>query len=355
MKGSIFIAGLIIAWSCVDNYRIPELQHNYRLVVDGLITTEPGPHTVTLTLTQPPSNTYENRQFVSGAQLRVVTNDDTIVLAERAPGRYATPSGWQAETGKSYTLFIALANGRTYRSETQEIYPAGNIDALNTIFEFNSINSVDPFLPQHSFGVYIDARAVPGTPGLLRWRWKGVFKILSDPANKTKFDPDCMCQVPDPPPCAMECSCCECWITDFSASAVVSNNQFVSENIFRNRLVGRITVDSWRFAYKYYVEVEQLSLSPAVYSFWKRVEAQQQSVSNIFQPNVIRIRGNISRVDDSSEDVYGIVAFSDVIRKSRFIEKTEVPFILPSPPLITEDCRLIFRNKPSTNEKPPFW
>lgn len=355
MPGRMLIVCLFIAWGCVEVYRIPELQHVPRLVVDGLITTEAGPHTVTLTLTQPLSNTYENRQFVSGAQIQVVTTDDTLYLAEITPGKYETPTGWQAETGKSYTLHIELPDGRKYRSETQEIYPAGSIDALNTVFEFNSINSLDPALPQHSFGVFIDARAMPGTPGLLRWRWKGIYKIESDPANKQSFDPDCMCMVPDPPPCAMDCSCCECWITDYGASAMVSNNQFVSDNTFRNRLVGRVTVDSWRFANKYYVEVEQLSLSPAVYSFWKRVEAQQQSVSNIFQPNVIRIRGNINRVDDPAEEVFGIIAFSDIVRRFRFIEKTEVPFILPLPPLIAEDCRLIFRNKPSTTEKPPFW
>ncbi len=355
MLGRILIAGLLITWGCVDVYRVPELQHESRLVVDGLITTEPGPHAVLLTQTQPISGSYINRQFVSGAQLQVLTNDDTITLMERTPGRYETPTGWHAESGKSYTLSIDLPDGRKYRSETQEIYPAGNIDALNTLFEFNSINSLDPSLPQHSFGIFIDARAVPGTPGLLRWRWKGIYKILSDPANKMRFDSDCMCMVPDPPPCATECTCCECWITDFGAAALVSNNQFVSENTFRNRLIGRITVDSWRFATKYYVEVEQMSLSPAVYSFWKRVEAQQQSVSNIFQPNVIRIKGNVNRVDDPSEDVFGIVAFSDVVRRSRFIEKSEVPYILPDPPLIAEDCREIFRNKPSTNEKPPFW
>lgn len=354
MQGRLFIIALLTLWSCVDSYRIPELQHEPRLVVDGLITTEPGPHYVILALTQPLSNEYSNRQVVSGAQLKVVTEDDTVRLQEVIPGSYETPTGWSAETGKPYTLLIELADGRKYQSETQEIYPAGNIELLNPVFEFNSINTLDPSLPQHSIGLYLTARAAPATPGLLRWRWKGIFKIVSDPASRTRIDPNCMCEVPDPPPCAASCECCECWITEYSSAAMVSNNQFAGQNVF-NRLIGRVTVDPWRFEYKYYVEVEQFSLSQSVYSFWRRVEAQQQSVNNIFQPNVIRVKGNVSRIDDATEEVFGIIAFSDVVRVSRFIEKNDIPIFLAPPPLIAEDCRLIFRNKPSTIVKPPFW
>ncbi|MCS6973189.1 MAG: DUF4249 domain-containing protein [Cyclobacteriaceae bacterium] len=355
MKEKIFVALLLLICGCVENYRIPELEHQPGLVVDGLITTEPGPHQVVLTTTHPLSNDYSNRQYVSNAILKIITQDDTVFLTESTDGKYLTPAGWQAEIRKSYTLFIELADGRKYRSDTQEIFPAGTINSLKIAVELNSINSTDPAQPQHSVAFYLDAAAAPGSRGLLRWRWKGIFQIESDPASKTRIDPVCLCEVPDPPPCADSCLCCSCWITEYSPVAVVSSNQFAENNQFRNRYIGRVPVEPWRFAYKYYVEAEQFSVTQSVYSFWKRVEAQQQSVSNIFQPNVIRVKGNITNVDNPAEEVFGIVAFSDVARKSRFIQKSDLPFILPNPPVIAEDCRLIFRNKQASIERPPFW
>lgn len=351
----IVVIGALIG-SCVDPFNIPKITSTPQLVVDATITDEPGPHTVTLTYTSTLSNDYSNRIFINGATVSITdeTTNVTIVLAGTVPGRYETPSNWSVVVGREYSLHIQLPDGREFRSDTQKVFPAGEIDSLALVFLPNSINQRDPSLPQHSYGIYIDSKGVAGEPNLFRWRWTGTYQVETDPASKTRFDSGCLCEVPDPPLCSIgTCTCCFCWVNDFSSQAMVSNNQFITDSLFYNVFLGKIPFESFRFYGKYHIEVEQLNLSESSYQFWKLVQAQQQGATDIFQPNAIQIRGNIEAVTNPGERVFGVVSFASVSKASRFIYRQELPMILPDPPLIREDCRIVFRN--SSNVRPDFW
>lgn len=342
--------------SCVDPFNIPKIDSAQQLVVDATITDEPGIHTVTLSYTAALSNDYTSRQFVNGAIVRIKdeTTDVTTSLTETSPGRYQTPDNWGVVVGRAYSLYIQLTDGREFRSDTQQVFPAGEVDSLSLVFLPNSINQNDATLPQNSLGIYIDSKGVAGEPNLFRWRWTGTYQVETDPANKTRIDPDCMCEVPDPPACAFGiCSCCTCWVNDFSSQAMVSNNQLINDNSFYNVFLGKIPVEPFRFFRNYHVEVEQLSLSESAYNFWKLVQAQQQGATNIFQPNAIKIKGNVESITDPDAEVFGVVSFCSVSKASRFINRYELPVLLLDPPLIREDCRLVFRN--ASNVRPDFW
>ncbi len=351
-----FALTLALVASCVDPYNIPKINSTRQLVVDATFTDAPGPHTVTLTYTSTLSHNYSNRIFVSGATVRII--DETLGLItglnQTAPGKYQTASTWKTVVGREYTLHIQLSDGREYRSDTQLVYPAGNIDTLAMVYLPNSINQNDQSQPQNSYGIYIDSRGEEGQPNFFRWRWTGTYQVETDPASKTRIDPVCNCEVPDPPACSFGlCSCCLCWVNDFSSQAMVSNNQLSTDYAFYNVFLGKIPIEPFRFSQKYHIEVEQLSLSESAYEFWKLVQAQQQGSTDIFQPNAIKIRGNLEAVTNPEEKVFGMVAFSSVTKASRFIYRYEVPGTISDPPLIREDCRIAFRN--STNVKPDFW
>lgn len=356
VKKIVIVVIVALTGSCVDPFNVPKITSTPQLVVDATITDEPGPHTVTLSYTSTLSNDYTNLTFVTGATVRITdeTTDNTIVLAEAVAGRYQTPPNWKVQVGREYSLHIQLADGREFRSDTQKVAPAGEIDSLALIFLPNSINQNDPSLPQNSYGIYVDSKGVEGEPNLFRWRWTGTYEVETDPANKTRIDPDCGCEVPDPPACAFGiCSCCVCWVNDFSSRAMVSNNELSTNYTFYNVFLGKIPVEPFRFFRKYHIEVEQLSLSESAYNFWKLVQAQQQGATDIFQPNVIKIRGNLESVTNPGEKVFGMVAFASVTKTSRFIYRHEVPVTILDPPLLREDCRIVFRK--ASNERPDFW
>ena len=107
--------------ACQEEY-IAELDNvEPLLVVDGLITDNPGPHQVRLSL----SNRFQDEAGltpVSNAVLYIESDDGlrTELQADPlVPGTYLTPADFRGVAGKSYTLHIETPDGEVYRSAPQ--------------------------------------------------------------------------------------------------------------------------------------------------------------------------------------------------------------------------------------------
>lgn len=351
----------LIIGSCVDPFKTPELSSTWQLVVDGLITTNPGPHKVKLSSSFSLNET--GGSAVTGAAISIVDDLGNVVfLSEIGDGEYQViPESWQAQIGRSYRLRIQLTDGRKYESTDQLVYSAGHIDLIYFTYAEGAINSGDLANEKDAFIAYINSSGVSGLPNLFRWRWKGTYEILTRPELNTTVTPEGI-RVPAPLPCSgfnsslipvEPCVCCNCWVNDFGRLAKVSENEFATSNRFWGVEFARIPVDGLRFYNKYYIEVEQLGLDESSYAFWKLVKAQQSGARNIFQPNVIRVQGNVRNVNDSNELVLGVVSFASVTRTSKFIYREDITGKKPSAPSLILDCRNF--DKTSTNIRPPFW
>ncbi|MBX2961625.1 MAG: DUF4249 domain-containing protein [Cyclobacteriaceae bacterium] len=352
---------ILIIGSCVDPFKVPDLERAPKLVVDGLITTDPGPHKVKLTSS---FSLNELQGYpVTGAAISILDDLGNVVfLNDIGGGEYqVTPVSWQAQLGRSYRLRIVLADGRQYESVEQLIYEAGSIDSLYFAYARNAINAGDLANEKDAFLTYANTSGSAELPNLFRWRWRGTYEIFTRPELTQAAIPGC-CLVPAPLPCSgfntdlvpvNPCTCCTCWVTEFSRQALVSENEYTNASQFKGVEIAKIPVDGLRFYNKYYIEVEQLSLDESSYTFWKLVNAQQSGATNIFQPNVIRMRGNVRNVTDSQELVLGVVSFASVTRASMFIYQDDIEGNKPSLPIIVADCRDY--NETSTTEPPPFW
>ncbi|MGC3943385.1 MAG: DUF4249 family protein [Chryseolinea sp.] len=230
-------------------------------------------------------------------------------------------------------------------------------------YETNALNHGHPELPQDAVNIFLDGKGAPNELSLLRWRWRGTYQVSTRPELRIKHDAEGRV-ILDPLPCSgyvvndkgklasiFPCECCDCWPTEFSANAVVSSNQ-TANNIFNRIFIGRIPVDEWRFRFKYHLEVEQLSLADDDHDFWKLVQAQQQGSTNIFQPNVVKVKGNM-RVVSGNAEVFGVFSVSAVVRSTIEIRESDIPIPPYEPDIVIQDCRAFKEN--STNLKPPFW
>ncbi|MDK2909775.1 MAG: hypothetical protein PWR20_1342 [Bacteroidales bacterium] len=101
---------LLIALSfaaCTEKMDI-ELDESYtRVVAEGMITNEPGPHLIRLTTTAP----YFSNQpvpVISGAKVYLVFDGDSLLLPETSPGNYTTPGNFAGVVGTTYRLSIHL-------------------------------------------------------------------------------------------------------------------------------------------------------------------------------------------------------------------------------------------------------
>ena len=127
-----FIMAALPLISCEKNDVVDLPQGQPLLVVQGAITDQPGPYTVTLTKTGPYFNEADLPR-VRGAE--VVLQDaqgPSETLRETSPGTYVSQGTVQGRIGGQYSLTIR-SEGERYRAET-EIRRIAPIDSLKAEF-----------------------------------------------------------------------------------------------------------------------------------------------------------------------------------------------------------------------------
>jgi Domain of unknown function (DUF4249) len=365
--------------SCIEPVDIVKDLESGNLVVDGLITDEPGPYTITLTKSRPITKALENLAYVEGAL--VLMEDDAgnlDTLKEEQPGRYRTdPNGIRGVLGRKYRVQIKTKERHLYQSAYEEILPVGTIDSAYFRLKRRTVfNDTGGEEAQYNFDLFADATFPSAVGSFAIWRWTGTYEVLTYPKYKTREsreDPDFGGQtvtLPDPPKCSgfifvrdlylnngleyfaisSECSCCKCWVNQFSDRPVLSSNQFNATKFYDIALGSISAQDDEPFRYKYHVAVEMMSVTEGIYKYWENVATQKGN--DIFIPPTGKLRGNIHSVENSPE-AYGVFRASAVNRKSFYISSRSLPFGINSPPdSIREDCRKL---QYSTNQKPSFW
>jgi hypothetical protein len=336
------------------------------MVVDGMVTDQPGPYAVKLFWSSTLNENLAEPAMVSGAAVSILNGNALVAkLTETEPGTYLTdPEDLTGQPGENYVLSIQTLEGTRYESSAETLFPPGKIENVYSLFEENAINRNDISKPQDAVTFFVDAKGDNiSSKGLTRWRTTGVYEVNTFPELRTKMENSTV--VPDPVPCSGyinrdnrlvqvdTCICCRCWISEYGREAVVSENEFARDNQFNNIAVYRIPVEKWRFYNKYHLEVEQLSVSESVYEFWKRLAAQQKGTGSLFQPNAVKIQGNIRCVSDPGIEAFGVFSASAIVRKSIFIYRRDIPKRVSVIDTIKSDCRFAFDH--AVNLKPPFW
>lgn len=359
----VFIILFLLYGACVDPLQVKVSNSERRLVVDGLITSQPGPYKIRLYYSKQ-LGTARLAAFEPATNASVVIVDDQanlFYLFESSPGVYETLAGLTGQIGRSYHLEINAADAKMYRSAPQKMAPPGQIDEINFLFEKDVLPNNEDLTD--ALQVFIDSHGEPEGSNLYRWRWTAVNKARAFPELKVTPTPGG--DRPTPEPCSGfiftrgqleqvgECTCCICWSYDYSEGAFVSQNTFVNENVFNNQFLGRIPITPMHFYDRYHIEVQQLSLSQEAYDFWNLIGKQQKGASDLFQPNAIKIRGNIRCITDPAEEVLGFFGVSGAHSKSIFIDPQHIPYTIPEPDTIPFSCLDYFKNP--TTEEPAFW
>ncbi len=351
---------ILVSNSCLEQFDVGSTSFKESIVVDGLITDQRGPHVLTLSYSSTLKSDLDAALAVTGA---IVTLHDTegnsFPYRETEPGVYLTDSAVTGFLGLSYYITIK-ANGREYSSKPSKMLPAGAITDLYAQFEENVINFSDPSLPQDAIRIYFSSRGASAEEIFFRWRWTGTYEVETYPHLRVR--PESPRPVPDPIPCSGmifpplkvvgPCECCKCYVPEYGSNVLISENTLFNTDEFNNVLLATLPYEAKRFYYKYRIKVEQLSLDEESYDYWHLIKAQQQSNNNLFQPNTIRVKGNVACTSHPDEPVQGFFAASAVVEMTlglpRSLNKKPIEYdTLPT------DCRTSYPG--STNVKPPNW
>jgi hypothetical protein len=139
-------------------------------------------------------------------------------------------------------------------------------------------------------------------------------------------------------------------VNQFESSPTVDDGHLVSNNQYQNVKVGEVPINGLTFTEKYFVAIDQMSLSATAYDFFKIIRALKLNASSLFQPPPGQLKGNVNAVN-SNESVVGLFWATSINSKNIYIQQSDVPYKVlvsgvPSP------CTN-YANSSTT--QPPFW
>ena len=111
-----------------------------QIVVDGLITDQPGPHEIILTYSGAyTSGSDGNNPPVSEAIITITDDLGNIeYLRETRPGRYKTSDFYLGTVGRTYVLSITTKEGNTIESYPEKMLPVPPVDSVYYHFQYLS-------------------------------------------------------------------------------------------------------------------------------------------------------------------------------------------------------------------------
>ena len=172
---------VILAASCITPIEFKVPGSVPLLVVDGMITNDPGPYTVRLFKSFVINDRYENPVSEFGAEVVLHDtegNQENLIEVER--GVYRTQGVMQGQVGKSYYITIKTIDGSRYESAPETIQPPGSLEDLTYKYRSDIEVIEGQEIPVRGFDIFIDGKAA-GDSRLLRWKLTGTYKILTFP------------------------------------------------------------------------------------------------------------------------------------------------------------------------------
>ncbi len=349
-----YLLWLFACTACVESINFDSPPPSSQIVVEGYISDSPGPYEVKLSQAIPLDSDSLTRVPMERARITLHSSDGlTENLMEEEAGVYKTGGVVQGKAGQSYFITIQTEDGRIFESTPERIRPVGRVEEIRYEFEARTTDEGFGDIPADVFNIFVDADAGPDQDVYTRWRFTGTYKLETSPELRlTEIPP--YTPFKDPPECSGyivveflpggklekvgECTCCICWVNQFEDSPQLSDNQFIDGNQFSNVKVAEVPINRRTFFGKYMVTIEQMSLSREAFQFFKIIREQKESASSLFQPQVGEIGGNLKAINNN-DIVIGMFWATSITKKSIFIPRSAVPYNLPPPLLLTDDCR----------------
>ncbi|MDQ3291935.1 MAG: DUF4249 domain-containing protein [Bacteroidota bacterium] len=337
---------LLALTSCIDPVNINLKPEPNQLVVEGLITNENSQTPIKLAYTQP----YTQQVGVIPKPLTNATvyvedqNSNRFNYYENAPGNYI-PESFTGIVGNTYTLTIITEGKKVYRSKPEKMLPTTAVDGLTAELRARpKVDSQGDEIIEYGFQTFVNTSDPAQEKNYYMWRWIGTYEVHTQPGDHTKDvrgNP-----VPDPLPC-----CPVCWVTEGHQNIAVRNDALINGNKIIKQPITLLPILPQNFNYRYHLRVKQYSLSELGYNFWRNLTSQVTGVGSVQDPPPAPVPGNMYNEDDENEVVLGYFGASAVTSDAIFIERDEIPFLVPKF-IYPDDCRVL---KNSTAVKPDFW
>ena len=292
---------ILLLNGCIVQF-IPETGEDQDLlVVEGLITDQPGPNTIRLSKSLP----LGVKNAAKPLEGCIVTISDDLgnyySLNETVAGTYVTnPTNFQGIIGRWYTLHINTStdnNNLNYQSFPMEMKPVPPIDSI--FYEKEVIKESDEFSPAVEVcQIYLNTHDPENSCKFYRWEYSETweFRLPFPVLNNT------------------------CWISNNSDKINIKTTAAFKEDRINRYPLNYISNLTDRLRVKYSILVNQYSLNEDEYVYWEKLQNIAEQVGGLYDITPALIPSNIWCVEDPNEKVLGYFSVSANSSKRIFIK-----------------------------------
>lgn len=299
IKYIIFISLLVIT-GCITQF-IPEIDETREmLVIEGMITDQPGTTRVKLSRSLPLGEKGRSNP-VSGCTVWITDDKQgRIDLTEVGKGAYT--SNVTGVPGRKYTLHIrtnnSYRNSYTFESFPVELLPVPPIDTV--YYEKVQVREPGPYNNiADECRIYLGTDDPSNRCRFFRWDFTETWEF------RLPFD-----KALNP----------VCWITEESKEINIKSTAGLSESVIMQHPLHYITNESDRLKVKYSMLINQYSVSEEEFSYWEKLKAVTQDVGSLYDITPASIPNNIFCVENPAERVLGYFSVSSKSSKRIFIK-----------------------------------
>ncbi len=320
LAGIIIVSAVmaIVVGACEERF-LPEIDSRYNevLVVDGMITSDPGPYLIKLSL----SSTLDQPKLTPVGGYNVTIVDDlgnSEICIETESGIYkSSPDGMQGIPGRKYKLLFQSPQGKSYTSDLVELKEPVEIEAVYPEVEYMQIDEYPYDLPGYQF--YLDAAQAPNDSSYFMWYLQETFRYESDFKIYFSYYDKILHPVQN------HDTLKTCWRTDkVNGFYLMSTAQLSTPKITRFPL-NYVPTNDRRLSIRYSLLAEQFVLTEKAYKYWKNTIEQNTNNGELYTKQMYQIRGNISNINDNQESVFGYFFAAAKTQHRVFVNTPEYP------------------------------
>jgi hypothetical protein len=298
----IILISLLFLNSCITPFIPKAIDNNEMIIVDGLITDQPGKNTIKLSRSLPLG--ARNVPLPIKGCVVTVTDDlgNSFNFTESVAGTYTSDSAeFQGSVGRTYTLHIntnSYSNNHKYESYPMEMKPVPPIDSVYyekvTITEYHNLyyNYME-----EGCQIYLDTHDPTNQCKYYRWTfvetWE--FHLYFHVANNI------------------------CWISANSELINIKNTSVLEKDNITKHLLNFISNKTDKLLVKYSILVNQYSLNEEEYSYWDQLQKLSENTGGLYDIIPSYVNNNLYCVDDPNEKVLGYFSVSAKSSKRIFV------------------------------------
>ncbi len=341
MKKSTLILYILLVSACIDPYNFELNQFESLVIVEGIITTAPGPHQIKLSRSALYGNNFEGVvQAIPNASLHIRDMNGSIEVLHSTDviGLYQTSPEFSAQVGNIYTLHIELQDGRTLMSLPEPALKVPDLDSLSV--RTDEFFTENPLLNKSGAQVMAHFKDPADEKNYYQWIYgESVYALVTNPEEFRKGPLGMIDGRPCPYcPCPKDC-CNLCYRTETLGRAPISllDDEPINGNSISHPVLF-IEDDGVRLRHTYRIDITQRSLSERAYRYLLLSKQQLEIEGSVFDPPPANIRSNIVQLDNPDIPVLGYFFASDVRTKRIYIKRDDLT-VHARPNIIPDDCR----------------